>query len=242
MGLSDSERIRYLRQLNVRDWNQEKLKNSEVIIVGMGGLGSVSALYLTAAGIGKLCLCDGDLVQETDLNRQILYTEGSVGRLKVEEARKHLVSLNPHVEIEIIPEFMDSKNAEEIMRGKDLIVDGLDNVQSRFLLNQQSVKRKTPYAYGAVQGWEGFVGLFHPPHTACLACFLPQNTQNFEDIPVPGILPGMIGVLQATETLKFLMEVEEVLLGRLLVYDSQNLTFDIVETEKNPDCLNCAIA
>jgi molybdopterin/thiamine biosynthesis adenylyltransferase len=241
MGLSDSEKIRYLRQLNVRDWSQEKLKSADVIIVGVGGLGSVSSLYLTAAGIGRLRLCDGDRVQKTDLNRQILYSEESVGRLKVEEAKKRLVSLNPDVEFDIFPECVDSRNAEEILKGCDLIVDGLDNIESRFLLNQQSVKMKIPYVYGAVQGWEGFVGLFHPPHTACLACFLPCDTQSPEDLPVPGVLPGMIGVLQATEVIKFLMAVDEVLLNRLLVYDSQNLTFDIVETQKNPHCPHCAI-
>jgi adenylyltransferase/sulfurtransferase len=241
MGLSASEKIRYFRQLNVRDWDQEKLKSAEVMIVGLGGLGSVSALYLTAAGIGKLRLCDGDRVQETDLNRQILYSEGSIGQLKVEEARKRLVSLNPNVGIDIFPEFVDSKNANGIMEGMDLIVDGLDNIESRFFLNQQSVKKKMPYIYGAVQGWEGFVGLFHPPHSACLACFLPQNTQKLADIPVPGVLPGMIGVLQATEALKFIMGVEKILFNRLLVYDSQNLTIDIVETEKNPNCPHCAL-
>jgi adenylyltransferase/sulfurtransferase len=242
MGLSDSEKIRYFRQLNVRDWNQEKLKSAEVMIVGLGGLGSVSALYLTAAGIGKLRLCDGDRVQDTDLNRQILYSEGSIGQLKVEEARRRLVSLNPNVDIDIFPEFVDSKNADGIMEGMDLIVDGLDNIESRFLLNQQSVKKKMPYVYGAVQGWEGFVGLFHPPHSACLACFLPQNIQKPADIPVPGVLPGMIGVLQATEVLKFIMGVEKILFNRLLVYDSQNLTFDIVKTGKNPKCPHCATA
>lgn len=242
MGLSDSEKIRYFRQLNVRGWNQEKLKSAEVIIVGVGGLGSVSALYLTAAGIGKLRLCDGDRVQQTDLNRQILYSEESVGQLKVEEARKRLASLNPNVEIETIPEFMDSQTADEMTKGCDLIVDGLDNIESRFILNQQSIKMKKPYIYGAVQGWEGFVGLFHPPHTACLACFLPQDTQRTDEMPVPGVLPGMIGILQATEVLKFLMAVEGTLLNRLLVYDSQNLTCDIVETEKNPLCPHCAVS
>ncbi len=240
MDLSDSEKIRYFRQLNVRGWNQKKLKSAEVIIVGVGGLGSVSALYLTAAGIGKLRLCDRDRVQHTDLNRQILYSVESVGKLKVEEARKRLVSLNPNVEIEIIPEFMDSRNADEMTKGCDLIVDGLDNIESRFILNQQSVRMKKPYIYGAVQGWEGFVGLFHPPYSACLACFLPQDTQMPDEIPVPGILPGMIGIFQATEVLKFIMGVEETLLNRLLVYDSQNLTFEIVETEKNPNCPHCA--
>jgi molybdopterin/thiamine biosynthesis adenylyltransferase len=242
MGLSDSEKIRYFRQLNVRGWNQEKLKSAEVIIVGVGGLGSVSALYLTAAGIGKLRLCDRDRVQYTDLNRQILYSEESVGELKVEEARKRLSSLNPHVEIETIPEFIDSQNADEITKGCDLIVDGLDNIESRFVLNQQSIKMKKPYIYGAVQGWEGFVGLFHPPNSACLACFLPQDYQKQEEIPIPGILPGIIGIFQATEVLKFVMNVEKTLLNRLLVYDSQNFTFDIVELEKNPNCPHCAVS
>lgn len=240
MGLSDSEKKRYLRQLNVRGWNQEKLKSAEVIIVGVGGLGSVSALFLTAAGIGKLRLCDGDRVKHTDLNRQILYSEESVGKLKVEEAQRRLSSLNPNIEIEIYPELMDFQNAGELTKGCDLILDGLDNIESRFILNQQSVKMKKPYAYGAVQGWEGFVGLFHPPHTACLACFLPQDTPTQDEIPVPGVLPGMIGIFQATEILKFVMAVERTLLNRLLVYDSQNLSFDIVEIEKNPNCPHCS--
>lgn len=240
MDLSESEKKRYLRQSHVRGWNQEKLKSSRVLIVGVGGLGCASALYLTAAGIGKLRLCDGDRVQETDLNRQVLYSQDSVGKLKVEEAKKRLVLLNPNVDFEIIPKFMDSQNADALTKGCDLIVDGLDNNESRFILNLQSVKSKTPYVYGAVQGWEGFVGLFHPPETACLACILPQETLRRDEIPVPGVLAGIIGVLQATEVLKFIMGVEQILLRRLLVYDSQNCTHDIVETEKNPDCPHCA--
>lgn len=242
MSLSDSEKLRYLRQLNVRGWNQEKLKSTEVIIVGVGGLGSVSATFLTAAGIGKLRLCDGDRVQYTDLNRQILYSEESVGKLKVLEAKKRLAFLNPNVEVETIAEFMDSKNVHEMTKSCDLIVDGLDNIESRFILNEQSVKMKKPYIYGAVQGWEGFVGIFHPPHTACLACFLGQDAKKPDEIPVSGVMPGMIGVLQATEALKFVMSVDGILLNRLLVYDSQNLTCDIVETEKNPNCPHCAVS
>ena len=241
MSLSDSEKLRYLRQLNVRGWNQEKLKSTEVIIVGVGGLGSVSALFLTAAGIGKLRLCDGDRVEYTDLNRQILYSEESVGKMKVLEAKKRLALLNPHVEIEPVPEFMNSKNVDDMTKSSDLIVDGLDNIESRFILNKQSVKMKRPYIYGAVQGWEGFVGIFHPPYTACLACFLAQDVTITDEIPVSGVMPGMIGVLQATEVLKFIMSVEGTLLNRLLVYDSQNLTCDIVETEKNPNCPHCAV-
>lgn len=241
MGLSEAEKKRYFKQIPVQGWKQEKLKSSKVLIVGIGGLGCASALYLTAAGIGKLRLCDGDKVQERDLNRQVLYGQESVGKLKVNEARKKLVLLNPEVEFEIIPEFLDSQNADELTKGCDLIVDGLDNNESRFILNWQSVKKRRPIVYGAVQGWEGFVGLFHPPETACIACILPKESIGSDVIPVPGVSPGIVGVLQASEVLKFLMGVERTLLSRLLVYDSRNLTFDIVVIEKNPNCPHCAV-
>lgn len=241
MTLSDLEKKRYLRQLTVRGWDQEKLKSAKVLIMGLGGLGSASALYLTAAGVGKLRLCDGDRVERSDLNRQILYFEESVGKFKVDEAKKRLTSLNPHIEIATVKEFIDSQNAGELTRGCDLIVDGLDNIESRFMLNEQSVKMQIPYVYGAVQGWEGFVGLFHPPRTACLACILRQDVQGPDIISIPGVLPGTIGILQATEVIKFIMGVEQNLVNRLLIYDSRNLTFDIVETEKNPNCPYCAV-
>ena len=241
MCFSESEKKRYFKQIPVQDWKQEKLKSSKVLIVGMGGLGCASALYLTAAGIGKLRLCDWDTVQERDLNRQVLYSQESVGKLKVDEAKKRLVSLNPEVEFEISSEFFDGQTADDLTKGCDMIVDGLDNNESRFILNLQSVKKRKPYVYGAAQGWEGFVGLFHPPETACLACILPKETLGPDDIPVPGVLPGIVGVLQASEVLKFLMGVELTLLHRLLVYDSRNLTFDVVKVEKNPNCPHCAV-
>jgi adenylyltransferase/sulfurtransferase len=241
MCLSEPEKKRYFNQIPVQGWKQEKLKSANVLIVGMGGLGCASALYLTAAGIGKLRLCDGDKVQERDLNRQVLYNQESVGKIKVNEAKKRLVSLNPDVEIEIIPEFLNSQNADEVTEGCDMIVDGLDNNESRFILNRQTVKKRKPYVYGAAQGWEGFVGLFHPPETACIACILPKETLGQDVIPVPGVLPGIVGVFQASEALKFLMGVELTLLRRLLIYDSRNMTFDIVETEKNPDCPHCSV-
>ncbi|GAF76732.1 unnamed protein product, partial [marine sediment metagenome] len=123
MTLSDLEKKRYLRQLTVQGWDQEKLKSAKVLIMGLGGLGSASALYLTAAGVGNLRLCDGDRVERSDLNRQILYFEESVGKFKVDEAKKRLTSLNPHIEIATVKEFIDSQNAGELTRGCDLIVD-----------------------------------------------------------------------------------------------------------------------
>lgn len=240
MGLSNHEKERYFKQLSVRDWNQERLKSAKVLIVGIGGLGSASAFYLTAAGVGRLRLCDGDKVGPSNLNRQILYFGDSIGKIKVDEAKKRLISLNPNVEIETIAESISSQNADELTKDYDLVIDGLDNIQSRFLLNKQSVKEQIPYVYGAVQGWQGYVGLFHPPQTACLACVLPQNAKSPDMIPIPGVLPGTIGLLQATETLKFIMGIEKTLLGRLLIYDSQNLTFDIVEIERSLNCSTCS--
>ncbi len=240
MPLLDPEKVRYLRQLTIRDWDQEKLKSAKVLIVGLGGLGSASALYLAAAGIGRLRLCDGDRVEHSDLNRQVLYSEHSVGKLKVGEAKRRLAALNSDIEIEALAKFIDNQNADDLTKGCELIVDGLDNIESRLILNEQSVKMQIPYVYGAVHGWEGFVGFFHPPHTACFACILPQKVQRQDVIPVAGIIPGTIGLLQATETLKFIMGTEKTLAGRLLIYDSQRLTFDIVETEKNPECPHCA--
>lgn len=240
MSLSDLDKDRYFKQLSVRDWDQERLKSAKVLIVGIGGLGSASALYLTAAGVGKIRLCDGDKVKRSNLNRQILYIEESIGKIKVEEAKERLASLNPDVEIEAVPESISDQNADELTKDCDIIIDGLDNIESRFLLNKQSVRMQIPYVYGAVQGWQGYVGLFHPPQTACLACILPQDAQTPDPIPIPGVLPGTIGILQATEVLKFIMGIEKTLAGSLLIYDSQNLTFDIVETERNPNCSCCA--
>jgi molybdopterin/thiamine biosynthesis adenylyltransferase len=241
MTLSDFEKERYFKQLSVRDWDQERLRSARALIVGMGGLGSASALYLTAAGIGQIRLCDGEKVKRSNLNRQILYTEESIGKVKVEEAKKRLVSLNPDVEIEALPEPVGGQNAERLTKNCDIIIDGLDNIGSRFLLNEQSVKMQIPYVYGAVQGWQGYVGLFHPPQTACLACVMPLDIHTPDTVPIPGVLPGTIGILQATEALKFIMGVERTLAGSLLIYDSQNLTFDIVQTEKNPDCASCSL-
>jgi molybdopterin/thiamine biosynthesis adenylyltransferase len=241
MTLSDAEKERYLRHLSIQDWDQEKLKSAKVLIVGLGGLGTVSALYLTLAGVGKIHLCDGGCVERSNLNRQILYSEDSIGRFKVDEAKRRLFSMNPDVHIETNRDVLDRGNIKELAKDCDLIIDGLDNIESRFILNEYSVREEIPYVYGAVQGWEGFVSIFHPPHTACLACILPRYVQSKNQINVPGFIPGLIGLLQVSETIKFILGMEGSLLGRLLIYDSPKLTFDIVEVEKNMSCPQCSV-
>lgn len=221
-------------------WNQEKLKQATVLVVGLGGLGSASALYLAAAGIGRLRLCDGGRVERSDLNRQVLYGESSVGLSKVEEAGQRIASLNPWVKLEKFNVFLDSSKAAELAEGCQVIIDGLDNLKSRFVLSQVSLEKRIPYVYGAVHGWLGYAGFFHPPQTGCLACLMQPNLSEAELVPVFGAVPGIIGLVQATETVKWVQGIAPSLLGRLLIYDGLHFTFDIVAVDKNPSCPLCS--
>jgi len=239
---SEEEMERYSRQILLPGWNQEKLKQATALIVGLGGLGSASALYLAAAGIGRLRLCDGSRVERSDLNRQVLYGESSIGLPKVEEAGQRIAALNPSVKLEKINVFLDSYKAGELLKGCQVIVDGLDNLGSRFILNQESLKKRIPYIYGAVHGWLGYAGFFLPPQTGCLACLMQPNLSQPELVPVFGAVPGIIGLVQATEAIKWIQGITPSLLGRLLIYDGLNLTFDIVTVEKNPSCPLCSKA
>ena len=240
MALNDKEKERYRRQLSVPLWNQGKLKSSSVFVAGVGGLGGASSLYLALAGVGRIRVADRDRVDPSNLNRQVLFTEESLGRLKVEEAGRRLREANPHISVETFAEVIDRMSIGRLAKGSALILDGLDNVQTRFVLNEHSVKEHVPYLYGAVHGWQGMVGLFNPPRTACLACLLPQTHTAGPEIPVFGGLPGTIGLIQATEAVKFLMGVGRTLEGRLLIYDSRDLTFDLVEVARNPACPVCS--
>jgi adenylyltransferase/sulfurtransferase len=240
MALNDKEKERYRRQLSVPLWDQDRLRSASVFVAGVGGLGGTSALYLALAGVGRIRIADRDRVEPSNLNRQVLFTEESLGRLKVEEAGRRLRDANPLVAVEAFAEVIDRASIGRLAGKSSLIMDGLDNVPTRFVLNEHSVKERVPYLYGAVHGWQGMVGLFNPPRTACLACLLPQAQAQGPEIPVFGCLPGTIGLIQATEAVKFLMGVERTLEGRLLIYDSRDLTFDVVEVIKNPACPVCS--
>ncbi len=236
----EEERERYNRQLLLPGWNQERLKRATALIVGLGGMGSASALYLTAAGLGRLRLCDRSRVERPDLNRQVLYGESSLGLLKVEEAVRRLAALNPLVKLEKFNLSLDSQTAGELADGCQVIIDGLDNLESRFVLNQESFKRRIPYVYGAVHGWLGYAGFFYPPQTGCLACLMPPDISQPEVVPVFGAVPGTIGLIQATEAVKWVLGITPSLLGRLLIYDGLQLKFDVVSLEKNPRCPVCS--
>lgn len=238
--LSDEEKERYSRQLLIPGWNQEKLKQATVLVVGLGGLGSASALYLAAAGIGRLHICDGDRVERSDLNRQVLYSESSLGLPKVEEASRRIAALNPSVAVIRHNSYLDSQNAGAIISGCQIIVDGLDSLEPRFILNQESVRREIPFVYGAVHGWQGYTGFFHPPQTACLACLMRPDVFRPDRVPVWGVTPGAIGLIQAGEVVKWALGLAPSLLGRLLIYDGSSLSFEIINVEKDPACPVCS--
>ncbi len=238
--LSEEEKERYGRQALISGWDQEKLKRTSVFIAGLGGLGSASALYLAAAGIGRLHLCDGDRVERSDLNRQVLYSESSLGSFKVEEAGRRIVSLNPAVSVIGHNVFLDSRNAEDITAECQVLVDGLDNMEARFLLNRVAVRRQIPFVYGAVHGWQGYAAFFHPPRTGCLSCLIRPEILRPAAVPIWGGTPGMIGVIQAAEVVKWVLDLPPSLLGRLLIYDGSGLSFEIISVEKDPNCPVCS--
>jgi adenylyltransferase/sulfurtransferase len=217
---------------------QGKLKRSRVVIAGTGGLGSPIALYLTAAGVGTIRVIDHDQVALSNLNRQILHWEADVGRKKVDSAKVKLRNLNSAVEIQAVAETITEENVSELVGGYDAIVDAMDNLPTRYILNRCAVEKNIPFFHGAVNGFEGRVMTVLPGKTACLRCMyrglVPQ-----EKFPVIGVAPAVIGSIQATEVIKYLVGVGELLTNRLLIYDGLKIAFSEFRLNKNPNCDHC---
>ena len=239
MPLSKSEIERYQRQLLVDNWNQERLKSARVLVVGVGGLGGISATYLAAAGVGYLRICDSDRVELSNLNRQILFASEDIGRPKAALVAKRLSAQNPEIHIEAISDKLTESNASELASGCDLIIDGLDNHSGRLKLNKASVDLKIPFIYGAIHEWLGQLSFFNPPKTACLACLMPEDLQDPKPTPVFGALPGVIGSLQATLALLCLMTGEHPLSNTLVIFRADTLSFETVTFERRPGCGVC---
>ncbi len=245
--LSREEILRYSRHLLIPEVGlegQSKLKASSVLVVGTGGLGSPVALYLAAAGVGHIGLVDYDVVDESNLQRQVLHGTGMVGRLKVESARARLIDLNPAIEIEAFNEPFTSANAMRIAEAYSVIVDGTDNFPTRYLINDLCVLTGKPDVYGAIYRFEGQASVFDARQGPCYRCLFPEPpppglVPSCADAGVLGILPGTIGTIQATEALKLLLGIGSSLSGRLLLYNALDMSFDYVKLKKNPDCLVC---
>jgi molybdopterin/thiamine biosynthesis adenylyltransferase len=239
--LTPSEIERYDRQIMIGEIGQEgqeKLKRSRVFIAGAGGLGSPIASYLTAAGIGMIRMIDHDQVGLSNLNRQILHWEEDIGRKKVDSAKKKLKNLNSAAEIETIGERITEDNVSQLVDGCDVIVDAMDNLPTRYILNRCAIEKNIPFFHGAVNGFEGRVMTIIPGETACLRCMyrgpVPQ-----EKFPVIGVAPAVIGSIQATEVIKYLIGIGKLLINRLLIYNGLEVTFSEFTVNKNPHCDHC---
>lgn len=246
-SLTRDELQRYARHLTLPQvgvLGQDRLKHSSVLIVGAGGLGSPAALYLAAAGVGRIGLVDFDVVDTTNLQRQVLYGESDVGKRKTEAAKKRLLDLNPHITVETHDTALTSENALDIIRQYDVVADGTDNFQTRYLVNDACVLTDTPNAYGSIFRFEGQASVFATQEGPCYRCLYPEPpppglVPSCAEGGVLGVLPGIIGSLQATEVIKILLGKGETLAGRLLLFDALTMEFQTLKVEKNPDCPVC---
>jgi adenylyltransferase/sulfurtransferase len=222
---------------------QRRLAEARVAVVGAGGLGTVSSLYLALAGVGYLRLIDQDTVEIQNLHRQILYTVEDLQYPKVEVAAKRLRELNPLLRVDAVSENVNSANVEKLLSGVDCVVDGLDNVLTRYLVNRACVKLKIPYVFGAAIGMEGNLSVFCPPETPCLECVMPNlrdsDLQTCNTRGVLGATTGIIGAMQAMETIKLIAHAGSTLKGKLMVCDFNDMSFATVDVAKNTDCPSC---
>jgi molybdopterin/thiamine biosynthesis adenylyltransferase/rhodanese-related sulfurtransferase len=247
VGLSHEEITRYSRHLlmpEVGMAGQRKLKAARVVCVGAGGLGSPVAIYLAAAGVGTIGLVDFDEVDQTNLQRQILYSTSDVGRPKLAAAADRLRALNPNVTVEAHEMPLSAANALSILRAYDLVVDGTDNFPARYLINDACVLVGRPYVYGSVFRFEGQVAIFATPDGPCYRCLYPEPPPPFlvptcAEAGVLGVVPGIIGTIQATEAIKLILGVGDLLVGRILVLEALRMRFREVRLRKDPDCPAC---
>ncbi|MDI9644625.1 MAG: HesA/MoeB/ThiF family protein [Candidatus Verstraetearchaeota archaeon] len=243
MELKESERVRYNRQMTLRGWgeaSQKKVKEARVAVVGVGGLGSPASLYLAAAGVGFLRLIDNDIVEISNLNRQILHWGSDLGRPKVESAAMKLTQLNPEVVVDPVNEPLTEGNSMQLLGDMDVVVDGLDTLNTRQIVNRTCVELGIPYVYGAVYGMEGYLTTIIPGEGPCLRCIYPAESTPQEAFPVLGAAPGVIGSLEAAEALKVITGIGKPASGRLIVFDGEEMRFDEVTIKRNLDCPVCS--
>ncbi|CEP67503.1 Molybdenum cofactor biosynthesis, MoeB [Moorella glycerini] len=247
MALTNEEIERYSRQIilkNVGGRGQEKLKQGKVLIVGAGGLGSPVAYYLAAAGVGTVGIVDSDRVDLSNLQRQILHNSDRLGRLKAESARETLLALNPALTINTYPLRLGKDNILAIIRDYDVIVDGVDNFPTRYLLNDACVMTGKTMVEGGVLQWDGLVMTIKPGQGPCYRCIFPDPpppgaVPSCQEAGVMGPVPGLIGAIQATEVIKILLGVGETLTGRLLIYNALEMRFREIKAERNRNCPVC---
>lgn len=240
--LTERELQRYDRQMMIYGFGeegQEKLQKAKVFIAGAGGLGSPAAIYLAVAGVGTIRIADHDTVELSNLNRQILHQDENIGEEKAGSASDKLKKLNPDVNIETIADTITEANAAELVGDSDLIVDAMDNLPTRYLLNKTAIEKKIPFFHGAVYGFEGRAMTVIPGKSACLNCLYHGAAVPKVKFPVIGVTPAVIGCIQATEVIKYITGLGELLTGRLLNYDALSMKFTEFKVNRDPDCEHC---
>lgn len=246
-ALEPEENLRYARHLilpSVGPEGQRRLKGARVLVVGAGGLGSPVAMYLAAAGVGTLGIVEFDRVDATNLQRQVIHGTPDVGRLKLDSARDRIGEINPHVSVEPHPVRITSGNALEIVREYDVVIDGTDNFPTRYLLNDACVLAGKPNVYGSILRWEGQASVFWAGRGPCYRCLFaepppPEMVPNCAEGGVLGVLPGIVGCIQAAEALKLLLGAGEPLVGRLLLFDAMRMRFREMRLRRDPACPAC---
>jgi len=247
LPLTPEEQERYHRHLilpELGDTGQRRLKSARVLLVGAGGLGAPVALYLAAAGVGHLGIVDADAVELSNLQRQVIHDTNDVARAKVASAESRIHALNPHVDVATYATRLTSSNAMELLAGYDVIVDGSDNFATRYLVNDACVLLRKPNVYGSVLRFEGQASVFSSGEGPCYRCLFrepppPGLVQNCAESGVLGVVPGLIGVVQAAETIKLITGIGETLAGRLLLLDALRMRFRTIDLVKDPDCVAC---
>lgn len=245
--LTPEQKRRYHRHLimpEVGETGQQKLLDSSVLLLGAGGLGSPAALYLAAAGVGRIGIVDFDVVDSSNLQRQIVHDESRVGELKVDSAKRTITGLNPDVVVETFPVRLSSSNVTEIMADYDVIVDGCDNFPTRYLVNDASVLLDKPVVHGSIFRFEGQVSVFWPGHGPCYRCLYhqpppPELAPSCAEAGVLGVLPGIIGSVQALEAMKLVLGIGDPLIGKLLTVDTLDMSFRTLKLRRDPDCPAC---
>jgi molybdopterin/thiamine biosynthesis adenylyltransferase/rhodanese-related sulfurtransferase len=247
-ALDDAKRRRYSRHLLIPEVGEEgqlRLLESRILLIGAGGLGSPASLYLAAAGVGTLGIVDDDAVDETNLQRQIVHSTERLGESKAESAKRTIEALNPDVTVKVFRERLTSENVDRILgEGWDVIVDGADNFPTRYLLNDASVWHDIPVVHGSIYRFEGQTTVFKPKEGPCYRCLFPQPpppelAPSCAEGGVLGVLPGIVGSLQANEALKLALGIGESLVGRLLIFDALDTQFTEITLRRDPDCPVC---
>jgi sulfur-carrier protein adenylyltransferase/sulfurtransferase len=245
--LTKTEVLRYSRHLILPEvglTGQQKLKAASVLIIGTGGLGSPVALYLAAAGVGKIGVVDYDVVEFSNLQRQVLHGTSTLDQPKVDSARQRMLDLNPEIQVETHNILFNAETGPEIAAGYDILVDGTDNFPTRYLINDLAVMTGKPYVYGSIFRFEGQVSVFDARQGPCYRCLFPEppppgSVPSCGDAGVFGVLPGTVGTLQATEVIKLILGVGRPLTGQLMLYDAMDMSFQTVQLRKNPGCKLC---